>query len=47
MREIRQSGSEGGGAAIPLFLPLCALGSALDQEGESPSVAELPASNRK
>ena len=26
---------------------ICALGSALEQEGESPSLAELPVSNRK
>ena len=45
MRENRPSGSEGGAGVIPLFLPLCALGSAQMEEGESPSLAELNASN--
>jgi hypothetical protein len=48
MRENRPSGSEGGVAqANAPFLPLCALGSVDVQEGGSPSLVELNASNGK
>ena len=45
MREIRQSGSEGGARFYSSFLPQCALESERAQEGGSPSLVELPASN--
>ena len=45
MREIRPYGSEGGAGFYSPFLPLCALGSERAQEGESPSLVELTASN--
>ena len=47
MRENRPSGSEGGAGTNSLLLPLCALGSEYVQEGESLSLVELNASNRK